>query len=137
MAKGKRQKVIRSGFRRYFWFCQVAEEMICPYGEDDDDFELNCGSSMRGLFWRMDFVFLGVIDRNFQVAYTMVDEMHRQHPRVVRDAFWDQIDIEIPYTAAAYAFRTVPHLGSTLTMKYGVKVFCFCYVILRKLHTYS
>ena len=59
---------------------------------------------------------LGVIDRNFKVAYTIVDEMHRQHPKVARDAFWDLIDIDIPYTTASSNYRAEPHLGSTMTM---------------------
>jgi hypothetical protein len=53
---------------------KVAEILINPYGDDDDDFELN---------W--------LIDRHLQVSYMIVDEMHASHPDLVRDQYWDDI----------------------------------------------
>ena len=46
----------------------MAEALINPFGEDDDDFEMN---------W--------LIDRNLQVAYLIVDEMHAEHPELVKN----------------------------------------------------
>lgn len=42
----------------------------------------------------------------FKVSYLIVDEMHHDHPELIRDQYWDEIfPTELPYTAASQPFR--------------------------------
>ncbi|XP_049865230.1 bestrophin-4 isoform X2 [Pectinophora gossypiella] len=68
----------------YMGWLKVAESLINPFGEDDDDFEVN---------W--------LIDRDLQVSYMIVDEMHHEHPELLKDQYWDEVfPSELPYTIA-------------------------------------
>ncbi|XP_068627529.1 bestrophin-4-like isoform X2 [Battus philenor] len=68
----------------YMGWLKVAESLINPFGEDDDDFEVN---------W--------LIDRDLQVSYMIVDEMHHEHPELIKDQYWDEVfPSELPYTIA-------------------------------------
>uniref|UniRef100_B4N513 Bestrophin homolog n=1 Tax=Drosophila willistoni TaxID=7260 RepID=B4N513_DROWI len=83
---------------QFFFFMgwlKVAESLINPFGEDDDDFELN---------W--------MIDRNLTTSYLIVDEMHQEHPELLKDQYWDEVfPNELPY--ADESQRQAPPEAST------------------------
>uniref|UniRef100_T1JF92 Bestrophin homolog n=1 Tax=Strigamia maritima TaxID=126957 RepID=T1JF92_STRMM len=58
----------------YMGWLKVAKIMINPFGDDDDDFEIN---------W--------LIDKNIQVGFAIVDEVHLYIPKMVKDKFWDEV----------------------------------------------
>ncbi|XP_012368272.2 bestrophin-1 isoform X2 [Octodon degus] len=80
----------------YMGWLKVAEQLINPFGEDDDDFEIN---------W--------ILDRNLQVSLLSVDEMHQNLPPLERDMYWNETEPQPPYTVAASQSRRTSFLGST------------------------
>ncbi|XP_066490418.1 bestrophin-3 isoform X2 [Tiliqua scincoides] len=83
----------------YAGWLKVAEQLINPFGEDDDDFETN---------W--------CIDRNLQVSLLAVDEMHMNLPKMKKDMYWDDSAARPPYTLAAADYCIPSFLGSTIEM---------------------
>ncbi|KPP61599.1 bestrophin-2-like, partial [Scleropages formosus] len=84
----------------YAGWLKVAEQLINPFGEDDDDFETN---------W--------LIDRNFQVSMMAVDEMYGDLPILERDRYWNDSNPRPPYTAATlFVLRKPSFQGSTFDM---------------------
>ncbi|KAG7320129.1 hypothetical protein KOW79_015982 [Hemibagrus wyckioides] len=83
----------------YSGWLKVAEQLINPFGEDDDDFEAN---------W--------CIDRNLQVSLMAVDEMHMNIPHMTKDIYWNEPDVRPPYTRAAADYCIPSFLGSTTDM---------------------
>nr|XP_056702267.1 bestrophin-3 [Euleptes europaea] len=83
----------------YAGWLKVAEQLINPFGEDDDDFETN---------W--------CIDRNLQVSLLAVDEMHMNLPKMKKDIYWDDSAARPPYTLAAADYCIPSFLGSTIEM---------------------
>uniref|UniRef100_A0A8C6Q539 Bestrophin homolog n=1 Tax=Nothobranchius furzeri TaxID=105023 RepID=A0A8C6Q539_NOTFU len=81
----------------YVGWLKVAEQLINPFGEDDDDFETN---------W--------LVDRNLQVSLLSVDEMYDSLPLVEKDMYWNESEPEPPYTPASAEHRKPSFLGSAL-----------------------
>ncbi|KAL1517097.1 hypothetical protein ABEB36_000905 [Hypothenemus hampei] len=80
----------------YIGWLKVAEVLINPFGEDDDDIELN---------W--------LIDRHIKAAYIIVDEMHEENPELLKDQYWDDVvPKDIPYTIGSEHYRKEEPLGS-------------------------
>ena len=49
------------------------------------------------------------------MSYLIVDDMHAEHPELIRDQYWDSIlPDELPYTGAGAAIRSEPYMGSTV-----------------------
>jgi len=80
----------------YMGWLKVAEQLINPFGEDDDDFDIN---------W--------IIDRNMQVGLIAVDELCGVSPPLEKDKFWDDVEVELPYTKSTINYRTDTFMGST------------------------
>ncbi|KYO46426.1 hypothetical protein Y1Q_0006536 [Alligator mississippiensis] len=85
----------------YAGWLKVAEQLINPFGEDDDDFETN-----------------KLIDRNLQVSLLSVDDMYQNLPPMAKDKYWDESTALPPYTVATAAETLKPSfLGSTFDMR--------------------
>jgi len=81
----------------YMGLLKVAEQLINPFGDDDEDFELN---------W--------LIDRHVKASFLGTDILmnpERIAP-LVKDFYWDKQDCPIPYTEAAIQFKKKTYRGS-------------------------
>uniref|UniRef100_A0A914YFZ0 Bestrophin homolog n=1 Tax=Panagrolaimus superbus TaxID=310955 RepID=A0A914YFZ0_9BILA len=79
----------------YMGWLKVAEALLNPLGEDDDDLECNY-----------------VIDKNLITGFTLVDQGGKRAPVIKKDQFWDNDHIAPLYSLEA-AKRTVhPLVGS-------------------------
>lgn len=76
-------------------WCKVAEALLNPWGEDDDDYEVNF-----------------IVDRNMRVGRTIVTNAERVPP-LVKDAFWDEEDAEPLYSLETALVPQNPCMGST------------------------
>ncbi|XP_025153867.1 bestrophin-4 isoform X2 [Harpegnathos saltator] len=87
---------------QFFFFMgllKVAEQLINPFGDDDEDFELN---------W--------LIDRHVKVSYLGVDTLMNRCPPLVKDIYYDSENLNLPYTEAAAAYKKKTYRGSVANM---------------------
>lgn len=48
-----------------------------------------------------------------QAAYMIVDEMHEEHPELLKDQYWDEVvPKDLPYTVASECYRRAEPKGS-------------------------
>ena len=96
-------------FAFFVGWLKVAETLINPFGEDDDDFELN-----------------RLIDRHLQVGYLTCDPTVEK-PELLKDKFWNEIiPSDMPYTVGAQPYKAQEFKGSaemTLDVKEGDKIY--------------
>ncbi|ESO83363.1 hypothetical protein LOTGIDRAFT_236683 [Lottia gigantea] len=84
----------------YMGWLKVAEQLINPFGEDDDDYEIN---------W--------LLDRHTEVAFSLVDQCYGKYPGLVQDKFWnDEVVPDLPYTEASLHSKKPNFLGSTYNL---------------------
>ncbi|PIC49741.1 hypothetical protein B9Z55_008252 [Caenorhabditis nigoni] len=83
----------------FIGWMKVAEVLLNPLGEDDDDFECN---------W--------ILDRNLQVGLMVVDTAYNRYPTLEKDQFWEDAIPEPLYTAESAMRPLNPQVGSCAEM---------------------
>ncbi|CAI5448983.1 unnamed protein product [Caenorhabditis angaria] len=82
-------------FMFYVGWMKVAESLMNPLGEDDDDFECNY-----------------LIDRNLAIGLAIVDDCYNDAPPLQKDAFWSAEVVEPLYSTDTAGIIMNPQVGS-------------------------
>ncbi|CAH8577662.1 unnamed protein product [Schistosoma turkestanicum] len=80
----------------YMGLLKVAETLVNPMGENDEDIDIN-----------------EVIDFNWKTGWCIVDGMKTSAPDIVRDFYWQQSIVELPHTQESKRLASRPFRGST------------------------
>ncbi|CAH8622303.1 unnamed protein product [Heterobilharzia americana] len=87
----------------YMGLLKVAETLVNPMGENDEDIDIN-----------------EVIDFNWKTGWCIVDGMKSSVPPIVRDIHWQQSVIELPHTEESKRLASQPFRGSTYNINLPV-----------------
>ncbi|CAI2349928.1 unnamed protein product [Caenorhabditis sp. 36 PRJEB53466] len=79
----------------YVGWMKVAESLMNPLGDDDDDFECNF-----------------LLDRNLATGLAIVDECYNDSPPLQKDVFWSADVVEPLYSADTADIPINPQIGS-------------------------
>ncbi|VDK57926.1 unnamed protein product [Anisakis simplex] len=79
---------------------KVAEGLLNPFGEDDDDFECNY-----------------LLDKNLATALCIVDDASNDAPRLEKDMFWSSDKVEPMYSKESLQQPVNPLVGSATQAK--------------------
>uniref|UniRef100_A0A5K4EI21 Bestrophin homolog n=2 Tax=Schistosoma mansoni TaxID=6183 RepID=A0A5K4EI21_SCHMA len=84
-------------------YTQVAETLVNPMGEDDEDIDIN-----------------EIIDFNWRISWCVVDGVRTSAPAIVRDAHWRQSVVELPHTERSRRLTVGSRKGSIYDMNVPV-----------------
>ncbi|XGW16078.1 hypothetical protein V3C99_001490 [Haemonchus contortus] len=104
-------------FVLYMGWLKVAEALLNPWGEDDDDFETNV-----------------LIDRNLAMGLKIVDDGYGKTPELKKDAFWDDEWVPLYSEESAWEKKYTQHEGSLSHIKLDKSVSQIRMVPLQRSH---